>query len=138
MLNTTTIFCVVIKNKLCSTAREFDVKIMNKRLETLKISLIIILGGMIIPALLSIIFSGFKINLISIINFEFFIGLLVATIGGLMIVGGYSRFRKKVLKTPVDREVEENEYKDRIRWDYLLFITGLVIMLASISLGEIF
>ncbi len=111
---------------------------MNKRLETLKISIIIILGGMIIPALLSIIFSGFKINLISIINFEFFIGLLVSTIGGIMIVGGYSRFRKKVLKTPVDREVEENEHKDRIRWDYLLFITGLVIMLASISLGEIF
>lgn len=95
---------------------------------------------MLIPALLAIIFSGFKINLISIVNFEFFTGLLVSSVGGVIIVSNYFRFRKKVLKTPVDREVEEDEDKDKekVDWSYMLFITGLIIMFAAVGVGEIF
>lgn len=127
---------------------------MNKRLKVLKISLIIILGGMLIPALLSIIFSGFKINLISIVNFEFFAGLLIATIGGIMVVSSYSRFKKKLLKTPLNKKIDEdenadenenenededkNKEKEKIDWSYLLFVTGLIIMFAAVAVGEIF
>lgn len=111
---------------------------MNKLLKVLKISLTIILAGMLIPALLSIIFSGFKVNLISIVNFEFFTGLMIALVGGVMIVVGYSRFRKKVLKTPVGSEIEADEDKEKINWPYLLFLSGLVIMLAAIAVGEAF
>lgn len=113
---------------------------MNKLLKVLKISLTIILAGMLIPALLSIVFSGFKVNLISIVNFEFFTGLIIALVGGVMIVAGYSRFKKKVLKTPVGREIENDNDKDKdqINWDYILFCTGVIIVLAAIAVGEVF
>lgn len=140
MINTTTIFCAAIINKLCGTLREFDAGIMNKLLKVLKISLTIILAGMLIPALLAIIFSGFKVNLISIVNFEFFTGLMIALVGGVMIVAGYSRFKKKVLKTPVGHEIEvdKDKEKEQINWSYLLFLSGLAITLAAIAVGEVF
>lgn len=110
---------------------------MNKILKNLKISLLIILGGLIVPALLSIIFSGFRINIVSIVSFEFFVGIIIAIIGGIMIVYNFSVFRKKVIKTPIDREVEAEEVALAVDWDNVLFYSGIIIVIASITLGEI-
>lgn len=110
---------------------------MNKILKNLKISLLIILGGLIVPGLLSIIFSGFRINIVSIVSFEFFVGIIIAIIGGIMIVYNFSVFRKKVIKTPIDREVEEEEVALAVDWDNVLFYSGIIIVIASITLGEI-
>jgi hypothetical protein len=109
---------------------------MNKLLKNLKISLLIILGGLLVPALLSIIFSGFRVNIVSIVSFEFFVGIISAIIGGILIVYNYSMFRKKVLKTPIDREVETEE-TPIIDWANVLFYSGIIIVIASIALGEI-
>jgi hypothetical protein len=109
---------------------------MNKLLKNLKISLLIILGGLLVPALLSIIFSGFRVNIVSIVSFEFFVGIISAIIGGILIVYNYSMFRKKVLKTPIDREVEAEE-APIVDWANVLFYSGIIIVIASIALGEI-
>jgi hypothetical protein len=109
---------------------------MNKLLKNVKISLLIILGGLLVPALLSIIFSGFRVNIVSIVSFEFFVGIISAIIGGILIVYNYSMFRKKVLKTPIDREVETEE-TPIIDWANVLFYSGIIIVIASIALGEI-
>lgn len=111
--------------------------IMNKFLKNLKIALLIILGGLIIPAILSIIFSGFRIDIVSIVSFVFFVGIIIAVVGGILIVYNYSEFRKKVLKTPVDIEVEEEEEPDKVDWPNVLFYSGVVIFIAAIALGEI-
>lgn len=110
---------------------------MNKFLKNLKISLLIILGGLVIPALLSIIFSGFRINIVSIVSFEFFVGIITAVIGGILIAYDYSIFRKKVLKTPIDLEVDEDTKNESIDWSNVLFGSGVIIVLAAIALGEI-
>ena len=110
---------------------------MNKILKNLKISSLIIFGGLILPALLSIIFSGFRINIVSIVSFEFFVGIIIAVIGGILIAYNYSVFRKKVLKTPIDREVEEEEDALAVDWSNVLFYSGIIIVIASITLGEI-
>ncbi len=107
-------------------------------LKNLKISLLIILGGMIVPALLSIIFTGFRINIVSIVSFEFFIGIAIAVVGGILIAYNYSIFRKKVLKTPIDRDVERDETPDAIDWPNVLFYSGIIIVIAAIALGELF
>jgi hypothetical protein len=109
---------------------------MNKLLKNLKISILIILGGLLVPALLSMIFSGFRVNIVSIVSFEFFVGIISAIIGGILIVYNYSMFRKKVLKTPIDREVETEE-TPIIDWANVLFYSGIIIVIASIALGEI-
>jgi hypothetical protein len=109
---------------------------MNKLLKNVKISLLIILGGLLVPALLSIIFSGFRVNIVSIVSFEFFVGIISAIIGGILIVYNYSMFRKKVLKTPIDREVEVEE-APIVDWANVLFYSGIIIVIASIALGEI-
>lgn len=110
---------------------------MNKVLKHLKISLLIIVGGLIVPALLSIIFSGFKINIVSIVSFEFFVGIIIAVIGGILIVYDYSVFRKKVLKTPIDFEVTGEEEPEKIDWTNILFYSGVIIVIVAIALGEI-
>jgi hypothetical protein len=110
---------------------------MNKLLRILKISLIIILGGMLVPALLSIIFSGFRINLISIVNFEFVVGALIAMTGGVLVVTDFSKFKKRVMKTPIDMELENDEDENKINWSYLLFFTGAAIIVLAIFIGEI-
>lgn len=107
-------------------------------LKNLKISLLIILGGMILPALLSIIFTGFRINIVSIVSFEFFVGIAIAVVGGIMIAYNYSMFRKKVLKTPMDRDVESDEVPEAIDWPNVLFYSGIIIVIAAIALGELF
>jgi len=104
----------------------------------LKLSLLIILGGMLVPALLSIIFSGFRIHMISIVSFEFFVGIAMAVVGGILITYNYSVFRKKVLKTPIDREIEKDENTDAIDWPNVLFYSGIIIVIAAIALGELF
>ncbi|MDF2533132.1 MAG: hypothetical protein K0Q65_2713 [Clostridia bacterium] len=110
---------------------------MNKFLKSLKISLLIILGGLVVPALLSIIFSGFRVNIVSIVSFEFFVGIIIAVTGGILIAYDNSALRKKVLKTPLDQEVEEDKEPDKMNWSYVLFCSGLVIVLVAIALGEI-
>jgi hypothetical protein len=107
-------------------------------LKHLKISSLIILGGMIVPPLLSIIFSGFRINVVAIVSFEFFVGIAMAVVGGILIAYDYSVFRKKVLKTPVDREIEREERPDATDWPNVLFYSGMIIVIAAIALGEIF
>ena len=111
--------------------------IMKKFLKNLKISLLIILGGLIVPALLSIIFSGFRINIVSIVSFEFFVGIIMAIIGGILITYDYSVFRKKVIKTPIGLEVKAEEGQEKLEWSNLLFYSGILIVLAAIALGEI-
>lgn len=110
---------------------------MNKLLKNLKISLLIIIGGLIVPALLSIIFSSFRTNIVSIVSFEFFVGIIIAVVGGILIAYDYSVFRKKVLSTPIDREVEEKEDAPAVDWANVLFYSGIIIVIASITLGEI-
>lgn len=115
---------------------------MKKYLKELKISLTIILGGMLIPTLLSIIFSGFRVSVVSIVNFEFFTGLFISSAGGIVIVSDFFRFRKKVLKSPAGSEIEEDESissdGNKVNWGYMLFYTGLVILLLAVGVGEIF
>ena len=111
--------------------------IMNKLLKNFKISLLIIVGGLIVSALLSIIFSGFRIDKVSIINFEFFVGIIIAVIGGIMIASDYSVFRKKVIGTPIDCEVEAEENSEKVDWNNVLFYSGVIIVIAAIALGEI-
>lgn len=111
---------------------------MNRIIKSLKISLMIIAGALIVPALLSIIFSGFRINIVSIVSFQFFVGIIIAVTGGAMIAHDYSAFRKKVLQTPMERDVLEDEDPEKINWDNVLFYTGIVIVLAAIAIGEIF
>lgn len=110
---------------------------MNKLLKNLKISLLIILGGLIVPALLSIIFSGFKINIVSIVSFEFFVGIIIAVIGGITIAYDYSVFRKKVIKTPIDLAVKSDEDPEKLDCANVLFYSGILIVIAAIALGEI-
>lgn len=110
---------------------------MNKTKRILKISLFIILGGMLIPALLAIVFSGFRINRISIVNFEFVVGALIAMTGGVLIITDFSKFKKRVMKTPIDMELENGEDENKINWPYLLFFTGAVIIVLAIFIGEI-
>lgn len=110
---------------------------MNKVIKHLKLSAQIILGGLVVPALLSIIFSGFRINIVSIVSFEFYVGLIIALVGGILIAYEYSVFRKKVLGTPMDREVEMDEDPDKIDWSHLLFYSGIIIVVAAVALGEI-
>lgn len=111
--------------------------IMNKFLKNLKIALLIIFGGLIVPALLSIIISGFKINIVSIVSFEFFVGIILAILGGILIVYNFSVFRKKVIGTPIDREVQEEEALLEIDWSNVMFYSGIIIVITSITLGEI-
>lgn len=110
---------------------------MNKLIKNVKISLLIILGGLLVPALLSIIFSGFRINIVSIVSFEFFVGIISAVIGGILIVYDYSIFRKKVLRTPIDREVSKEDDAEKVDWPNVLFYSGVIIFIAAIVLGEI-
>ncbi|MDF2591796.1 MAG: hypothetical protein K0S75_1262 [Clostridia bacterium] len=110
---------------------------MNKILKNLKISSLIIVGGLTIPALLSIIFSGFRVNIVSIVSFEFFVGIIIAVIGGILIAYDYSVFRKKILRTPIDLEVKAEDDPEKIDWTNVLFYSGILIVLAAIALGEI-
>jgi hypothetical protein len=110
---------------------------MNKVLKNLKISTLIILGGLIVPAILSIIFSGFRINIVSMVSFQFFVGIIIAVVGGILIVYNYSVFRKKVMGTPADIEVEDEKDPDKADWPNILFYSGVVIVIAAIALGEI-
>lgn len=110
---------------------------MDKFLKNLKLSLLIILGGLIVPGLLSIVFSGFRVNVVSIVSFEFFVGIIIAIIGGVLIAYDYSVFRRKVFTTPTDREVETNEDTEKNDWSHILFFSGAAIVLAAIALGEI-
>ena len=107
-------------------------------LKNLKVALLIILGGMIIPALLSIVFSGFKVNIVSIVSFEFFVGIITAVVGGILIAYNYSVFRKKVLRTPMDLEVERDEEPEKVDWPNVLFYSGIIILVAAFALGELF
>ncbi|MDF2839555.1 MAG: hypothetical protein K0Q99_326 [Clostridia bacterium] len=106
-------------------------------IKNLKISMLIVLGGIILPALLSIIFSGFQFNIISIVSFEFFVGIIMAVIGGILIVYDFSQHRKKVLRTPIDLEVSVDETWGKIDWPHVLFFSGVTIVLIAIALGEI-
>lgn len=110
---------------------------MYKILKNLKISLLIIIGGLLVPALLSIIFSGFRIYIVSIVSFEFYVGIIIAIIGGILIVYDYSVFRKKVLHTPIDLELQEDDRGDKVDWPNVMFYSGIIIVIASIALGEI-
>jgi hypothetical protein len=110
---------------------------MNKVLKNLKISMLIILGGLIVPAILSIIFSGFRINVVSMVSFQFFVGIIIAVVGGILIVYNYSAFRKKIMGTPADIEVEDEKDPDKADWSNILFYSGVVIVIAAIALGEI-
>ncbi|OGO78711.1 MAG: hypothetical protein A2Y23_08610 [Clostridiales bacterium GWB2_37_7] len=110
---------------------------MYKFIKNLKLSALLILGGIILPALLSIIFSGFRISLISIVSYEFFVGIIMAVIGGILIVYDFTQFREKVLKTPIDVEVSEDEEPGKIDWPHVLFFSGVSIVLVAIAIGEI-
>jgi hypothetical protein len=109
---------------------------MDKFLKNVKLSTLIILGGIILPALLSIIFSGFRFNMVSIVSFEFFVGIIMAIIGGILIVYDFSQFRSKVIKTPIDLEVSEDE-QAKIDWPHVLFFSGVIIVIVAIVIGEI-
>lgn len=111
---------------------------MSKTQRIIKLSLMIVLGGMLIPALLSIIFSGFRFNLISVVNYEFVVGALIAMVGGVLIITDFSKFKKRVMKTPIDLELEDDADENKINWSYLLFFTGAAIVALAIALGESF
>lgn len=111
---------------------------MNKIVNNLKISALIILGGLIIPALLSILFSGFRVNVVSIVSFEFFVGIILAVAGGVMISHEYSTFKKKIIRSSMDEEIESDKDPDRIPWPALMFSSGMAIVIIAIAIGEIF
>ncbi|MDF2892358.1 MAG: hypothetical protein K0R80_2725 [Clostridia bacterium] len=67
----------------------------------------------------------------------FSVGIIIAVTGGILIAYDNSALRKKVLKTPLDQEVEEDKEPDKMNWSYVLFCSGLVIVLVAIALGEI-
>lgn len=110
---------------------------MQNFFKNVKLSALLIVGGIVLPALLSIIFSGFRVNIVSIVSFEFFVGIIMAVIGGILIVYDFARFRKKVLKTPIDREVAEDEEQWNIDWPHVLFFSGVIIVVIAIAIGEI-
>lgn len=110
---------------------------MSKTKEILKNSAMIILGGLLIPALLSIIFSGFQFNVVSIVSFQFFVGLIIALVGGIMIIYDFFRYRGKVLRTPTDLEVDNEVDTTKMDWRYVLLCTGLIIVVIAFALGEI-
>jgi hypothetical protein len=110
---------------------------MNKIITHLKLAILIILGGLAVPALLSIIFSGFRIDIVSIINYEFLVGIIIALIGGILISYNYSTFKKKVIKTPMDQDIAKEEETREIAWPQLLFCSGIIILIVAFALGEI-
>lgn len=64
------------------------------------------------------------------IDILFWIGIISAFIGGIIIVGSFMTFKRKVMKTPIYKEVEA-EGKKRFPWGYVLFASGIAVFFIS-------
>lgn len=73
-------------------------------------------------------------SLLTIINTLFWIGLLSSFIGGIIIVAAFVTFKRRVMKTPIYKEVE-SEAKKSFPWGYVLFVSGIVIFFISYYLS---
>lgn len=73
-------------------------------------------------------------NLSTVIDIVFWIGILSSFIGGIIIVGSFMTFKRKVMKTPIYKEVE-SETKKGFPWGYVLFVSGIVIFFISYYLS---
>ncbi|NLM44587.1 MAG: hypothetical protein GX201_11345 [Clostridiales bacterium] len=64
----------------------------------------------------------------------FWIGIILALIGGVMIVASFQIFKKKVMKTPIHEKIEI-ESKNKIPWSYIFLVSGIVIFFISYYLS---
>lgn len=74
------------------------------------------------------------INMAILVEILFWIGIILALIGGLMIVVSYHTFKRKVMKTPIYEEVE-SEPKKGIPRGYILLVSGIIIFFISYYLS---
>lgn len=74
------------------------------------------------------------INMSILVEILFWIGIILALIGGLMIVVSFHVFKRKVMKTPIYKEVEA-ESKKGIPWGYILLVSGIIIFFISYYLS---
>ena len=73
-------------------------------------------------------------NLSKLIDILFWIGILSSFIGGIMIVASFTVFKRKVMKTPIYKEVEPENKKD-FPWGFILFISGIAVFFLSYYLS---
>lgn len=76
----------------------------------------------------------FYMNLSKLIDILFWIGILSSFIGGIMLVASFTVFKRKVMKTPIYKEVEA-ENKKSFPWGLILFISGIAVFLLSYYLS---
>jgi len=68
------------------------------------------------------------------IDILFWIGLVMALIGGIMVVASFTIFKRKVMKTPIYENVEQKPSK-RLPWGYILFLSGMGLYFLSYFLS---
>lgn len=73
-------------------------------------------------------------NLTKFIDILFWIGIFSAFIGGIIIVVSFETFRRRVMKTPIYKEVE-SKTKRNFPWGYMLLLSGIAIVFISYYLS---
>ncbi|MFZ5353004.1 MAG: hypothetical protein ACOZCL_09810 [Bacillota bacterium] len=108
---------------------------MRKVLLFLGIMAVVVVAGLLIPALTTVVFGGkgLNIDIVTFANHMFLFSFIPSTVGGLVILFRFFSFSRKVKKTHPDYEVEEDERIIELdtRWDYALLISGIILTFFS-------
>jgi len=73
-------------------------------------------------------------NSLILIDILFWIGIVMAFIGGIMVVASFTIFKRKVMKTPIYEDVEPESSK-KLPWGYILFLSGMGLFFISYFLS---
>lgn len=103
---------------------------MDKRVKTIVTTAAITAAGTILPTLAALLVYGFSINSFAISNYIFVIGMLTAVAGGIWSILPFFRFKSKLRKTKFGEEVEA-EKRGGLRWEYILMVSGVIIIVIS-------
>lgn len=105
---------------------------MSKILKEVIYTAVLIIGVILIALLLVLVTNSFTIDNIALGNYTFIISFLFSLVGGAKIILSFEFFKKKLFKTPLDAELDEEEdNKDRIRWEYICVTAGAILIVIS-------
>jgi len=68
------------------------------------------------------------------IDILFWIGIIMAFIGGIIVVASFTIFKRKVMRTPIYENVEPGSSK-KVNWGYVLLLVGIGLYFISYYLS---